>query len=181
MKRLLVIMLVAVSTAAIAPALAPSSALAADSPCNPNEPWPGSWWWANSQATAVTGTTKVLAVRHPYSFGSQAMLWSFTGDNYQRWIHDCVGYDAVAGRNNYQFRFAASTVYCLTREGTGWVVLRTCDASKPGQMWQRVPAGESFKSIRNPASNECLDIYQVQDGAEVYAEACSYTGTQRWS
>lgn len=155
MKRLLVMMLMAMSLAAVAPAITASPAFAADVKCNPTEPMPAPWWWGNQYAFERAGSAVVLAVNPPYIIGNDAYLWGLNGEDRQKWIHDCIGYDSVAGRNNWQLRYAYNPILCLQAVGVGYAELNSCNSST-AQIWHRVPVG-AYTQLRNYGYRECLD------------------------
>src|SRR6478672_4431739 len=73
MKKLLVMMLMALSLAAIAPAITASPAFAAQARCRVGE-LQAPWWWGNKNALDRTGSAHVLAIRLPAVAGKDAFL-----------------------------------------------------------------------------------------------------------
>lgn len=179
MKKPLVMMLMAMSLAAIAPAITASPASAAQARCTvgvTGEPW----WWANENALERTGEDRVLAIRLPAVENSDAILWTYSGNENQKWRHKCVGYDSLTGRNNWQLRYAPNTSLCLTTGGVGFVVLSAC-SSESSQIWQRVERGP-YTALRQPAANWCLQPTGggTANGTHIVAETCNYSAVQLW-
>lgn len=181
MRRLLVMALLAMSVAIVSPTLTVSPASAAETPCNVNEPWPAPWWWGNSYAFDVAGTHKVLAVSPPFGSGSGAYLWGLNGSNNQKWVHDCVGYDHVYGRNLWRLRNAANTNLCLDTGGIGYVALTPCGQAGSSQRWERVPVGGETALV-NAGTYQCLNTHNdgYSDGTLVVVDKCNYGSRQLW-
>ena len=180
MRRLLVMMLMALSVTAVAPALTASPAFAAQARCTVG-PFGSPWWWGNVNARIRTGTTKVLAVEPPYSEGSDAYLWGFNDENGQKWVHQCMGYDSVRGLNNWRLRYAADTYYCLDIVGSSAVLL-PCNLGGSTQLWQRVSIG-SYTALRNvDYSDSCLQPVGAgtANGTIVSMATCHYGDSQLW-
>ena len=181
MRRLLVMMLVATSLAAIAPAIASSSASAADTPCNVSETWRGPYWWANVNADQ-SGSLKVLAVTPPWGLDSKAYLWDFNNDPRQEWYMDCVGYDSVRGWNKWVMHYAAQTSLCLDVElPVNQGVLTACNPGSTNQVWERIPANGAT-GFYNVNFNQCLDASGAgtSNGTPVILWSCHYGPNQLW-
>jgi len=177
MRRLLVMMLMALSVTAVAPALTASPAFAAEARCSTGEPWPLPWWWGNVNARIRTGATKVLSVPS----GSDVLLQTYRSVNSQKWVHDCIGYDSVTGLNIWKLRYAADTSRCLDIASPGIASLNVCN-SYTSQSWEKVPIG-SYTALRSVGfSGECLQPIGAgtADGTLVVVESCHYGDSQLW-
>jgi len=178
MKKLLVMMLMAMSLAAIAPAITASPAFAAQTRCTVGS-LGSPYWWGNVHAREVVGGTHVLAIRLPAGEGRDAFLWTFSGNENQKWVHKCVGYDSATGRNNWQLLYAPNTRLCL--QANGIVTLRTCSSSATEQVWQRVERSAGT-ALRNPMNDACLEARSggTADGTAVISPDCTYSSSQLW-
>jgi hypothetical protein len=122
----------------------------------------------------------VLAVRLPAAEGRDTILWELTGEENQKWKHECVGYDSVTLRNNWKLHYAPNPSLCLTNGPIGWVGLESCSTGS-GRVWQRVERG-SFSGLREPSGNICLQPRGggTGNGTSIIAEACTYSAAQLW-
>ena len=184
MRRLLVMLLVATSMAAVAPAIVSTSAFAADTPCDVNESWRGPYWWGALSAYNQTHTTKVLAITPAWRSGAWAYLWDYNNDPRQKWYMDCDGYDAARGRNIWFMRYADSTNLCLEGfpELGDDAVLEPCSSIyMPSQYWEMVPVG-SYRAFYNLGRDRCLDVEGngATNGTLVVMWTCHYGANQQW-
>jgi hypothetical protein len=180
MKKLLVMMLMAMSLAAVVPAIGASPAFAVQARCTVGTT--GSpIWWANKNALEVTGHTRVMAVRLPAGVGTDTILWELTGEENQKWKHECIGYDSATGRNNWKLHYAPNPSLCLANGNFGFVGLSSCSGGGPEETWQRVERG-SFSGLREPSGNICLQPRGggTGNGVGIIWEVCTYSAAQLW-
>jgi ricin-type beta-trefoil lectin protein len=182
MKKLLVMMLMALSLAAIAPAITASPAFAAQARCAIGE-LQAPWWWGNKNALDRTGGAHVLAIRLPAQTGKDALLWTLSGNENQKWRHRCVGYDLANGRNIWQLKYAPNTSLCLTDVGvTQDVIIEECDINNALQEWVRVERG-SYTALKNWGTGRCLQPQGslTADGTSIRSVECNYgLASQLW-
>jgi len=176
----LVMMLMAMSLAAIAPAITASPAFAAQTRCTVGS-MGSPYWWGNKNAREVAGGTHVLAIRLPAGIGKDAFLWTFSGNENQKWVHKCVGYDSATGRNIWELRYAPNTTLCLTAVGTSpQEVLYLCEG-ETSQRWERVESA-GYIALRNVGTGRCLQPTSggTADGTAIRDETCTYSAAQMW-
>jgi hypothetical protein len=70
------------------------------------------YWWANVNATEVSGSRKVLAVSAPWDATSYAYIWGYNGELRQQWRMRCEG-RTNRNTNLYTFHLASNTSLCL--------------------------------------------------------------------
>jgi ricin-type beta-trefoil lectin protein len=178
MKKLLVMMLMAMSLAAIAPAITASPAFAAQTPCSIGVSQAADWF-GNKNALERTGGAHVLAIRLPAAAGRDAFLWTLSGNENQKWRLKCVGYDSTTGRNNWTMRYAPNVELCLQANGT--VTLQVCNSTHREQIFQKVERGSYF-GFRNPTNDICLEARGggTADGTPIIGPNCTYSAAQLW-